>query len=237
MSQKTTAKPAAERSVARLTLERDNLAQQRDEFWKDLTAARQENVRLSEELERLKRACEQSEAAIRACPALKDWGHSNAEHLASRVNNVCRMYDNSVATLLAISDQRDSLLNLVREMWDGILPFAEALKSSEQAKMIVEVGRPPEPHELVTQKQWEALSELVEQASVILAGTNTSLKQVPAYGPLLELVREMLNSFSRLFINRRLLCDEPCQIEENCVFCNASKALGRASVLLGEINP
>ncbi len=47
-------------------------------------------------------ACKGAEAAIRACPALKEWGPSTLEHLASRVTFLCNLYDGNVHTIFLL---------------------------------------------------------------------------------------------------------------------------------------
>lgn len=205
--------------LSALRTERDNLAQQRDEFWKDLTAARQENVRLTEECERLKR------------------DNDNLLGVLESANAAAKRRGSERDSLLKQVPAYGPLLELTGKIRDAAIPFATALKSSTESKMIVEVGRPPEPHELVTQKQWEALSELVEQASVILAGTNTSLKQVPAYGPLLELVREMHRALKPFADSERAWMLSGKIREVRMDWLTAAREIEeQASALFGEIN-
>jgi hypothetical protein len=57
----------------------------------------------------IREACDGAENAIRHCPALKEWGPSTYEHLASRVANLCNLYNACCHTLSLIADERDRL--------------------------------------------------------------------------------------------------------------------------------
>jgi hypothetical protein len=57
----------------------------------------------------LTKACEQAENAIRHCPALKEWGPSTPEHLASRVATLCNLYADNVRTTFLLVEERERL--------------------------------------------------------------------------------------------------------------------------------
>lgn len=59
--------------------------------------------------DRLETECVKAEEAIRACAALKEWGPSTSEYLASRVAFLCNLYAGCVHALGLIADQRDAL--------------------------------------------------------------------------------------------------------------------------------
>lgn len=61
--------------------------------------------RIIQEREAAVFAITESERAIAACPALKEWGQpiEPAKHLASRVANLCNLYNNAVYTISMLS--------------------------------------------------------------------------------------------------------------------------------------
>lgn len=82
--------------------------------------------------------CEQAELAIRGCPALKEWGPSTPEHLASRVATLCNLYSDNVKTTFALASQRDALqqeLDRIKELKVRTREWRDNLETDEGAVM------------------------------------------------------------------------------------------------------
>jgi hypothetical protein len=68
----------------------------------------------------LRKQLEEAENAIRLCPALREWGPSTPEHLASRVAALCNQYDGCVHTLSLIVDERNTLRKQRDELLEAL---------------------------------------------------------------------------------------------------------------------